>query len=237
MLLTPDFTYLHFPKTGGSFVSHHLRRAYPGGKGKLSRLMTLLTGRVSGVINTADYPSWRIPHHAPVKKIPYMLKGKMVVSNIRNPFDRYVSRYYYGGWKVNSKHISNLWPNGVPSDWPDLSFEDFVESLTDMSLDQGAQSRELKSFFGDLLPRVRFLRFESLANDLYQLLLSFEIDNVEILRNERKLPPKRKETVRIRKAGESWEMYYSRRLVERVLASEKYFFESFPEYVPKDLEH
>ncbi|MGD1905782.1 MAG: hypothetical protein ACFB0C_07290 [Leptolyngbyaceae cyanobacterium] len=232
MLITPDFVYLHFAKTGGSFVANHLNKAYPSNSGKVARMLARALGHTTGVINTADYLSWNVPHHAPAGKIPLAFKKKLIVSNIRNPFDRYVSRYYYGGWKIESDHAHRLWPSGFPANWPELSFPEFIESLTDVSTVEGAQSRELKYFFGDAINTVKFLKFESLSQDLYKLLMRFNIDRPEILKNERKLPPTRKETTKIRSTKDKWQSYYDQTLIERVVAAEAYYFKLFPEYLP-----
>lgn len=235
MLITPDFVYLHFAKTGGSFVAEHLKKAYSSNSSKLSRAISQLTGYTESLINTADYLSWNVPHHAPAEKIPFAFRRKRIVSNIRNPFDRYVSRYYYGGWKVESEHTHRLWPNGLPAKWPELSFQEFIDSLTDIGTGEGAQSRELKYFFGDVIDKVDFLKFESLSNDLYDLLLRFDINRPNTLKNERKLPRTRKETIKIRKPKENWISYYDSNLLDKVISSETYYFKRFPEYFPEDL--
>jgi hypothetical protein len=103
MLVTPDFVFVHMPKTGGSFVVRMLRSIYGAA--------AVETGR----------------KHATCEEIPVSERGKPIVSVARSPWDRYISQYHYGWWKTHPQEYCDPAPilAAHPS-YPDVDFRSFV---------------------------------------------------------------------------------------------------------------
>src|SRR5687767_6163093 len=105
MILTPDFVYIHQPKTGGTFVSHVLSRVYGGREG--------------GFVD--------VEKHAACSEVPEEHRGKPIISNLRNPYERYVSQYRFGWWRMHPdlycgiEEMRELYPH-----YPEISFAEFV---------------------------------------------------------------------------------------------------------------
>lgn len=120
IVLSPRFVFLHLPKTGGSFASKML----------------------AGVLRPRNFPErllrrWFGKHyiftnqHGTRREIPEGWRHLPVLSIVRNPYDRYVSEYFFGRWKL----MRNEWVDweGIRRDYPrfpDLSFPEFVEIAT-----------------------------------------------------------------------------------------------------------
>ena len=104
MILTDDFVYLHMEKTGGTFVTSMLERVY---------------GR-DHLVN--------MEKHGTVSDIPPDYATRPVVATLRNPYERYVSQYRFGWWKLHPENfcgeaeMRRLFPH-----YPDLSFADYLE--------------------------------------------------------------------------------------------------------------
>lgn len=111
MIITPDFVYIHQPKTGGSFVTRVLQSLY--------------TGRA---IHDPQVPAPQSFHkHGTCSDIPTTHRNIPLLGCIRNPFERYVSQYEFAWWKQELPPWTNL--NEVHSrfpHFPDLSFEEFI---------------------------------------------------------------------------------------------------------------
>ncbi|MGB6012319.1 MAG: sulfotransferase family 2 domain-containing protein, partial [Desulfobacterales bacterium] len=91
-IITDDFVYIHYPKTGGTFVTHVLKRLYQYKK-KYKLLTTFLPKRIQrrfhGFIQTDK-------KHGTCDEIPELHRNKPILATIRNPYDRYVSHYEFG---------------------------------------------------------------------------------------------------------------------------------------------
>ena len=79
MMITKDFIFLHFPKTAGTSL-----RTYMLNEAKL------------------EYAS----SHAHISSIPEIHKGKRIIVFLRNPFDWYVSNYFF--------HLDKKFLSGAP---------------------------------------------------------------------------------------------------------------------------
>lgn len=116
MILTDDFVYIHMPKTAGTFVARMLARLY--GEGRY-----------------AD-----VSKHGTCSDIPASHAGKPIVATLRNPYERYVSQYRFGWWRLHPERycgeaeMRRLFPH-----YPDLAFSEFLEL---------ANSRFLNCFAG-----------------------------------------------------------------------------------------
>jgi hypothetical protein len=103
MLITPDFVFVHMPKTGGSFVVRMLQMVY------------------------GDRASEYGHKHATCEEIPSSEHGKPILSVVRSPWDRYVSQYHYGWWKTHPEAYCDTTPilREHPT-YPQVGFDAFV---------------------------------------------------------------------------------------------------------------
>ncbi len=246
MLITPDFVFVHMPKTGGTFVTEMLRLVY-GAK-------ALETGRKHG---TCD-------------EIPAADRDKPILSVIRSPFDRYVSQYHYGWWKTHPQEYCApaLIRQQFPA-YPDVDFADFVMLANrhfvnvHRGIANGYQSPELPPelalgwhseqfirFFcrephrafasitehdlrqGHLSAfeyPVEFLRTETLNRDLagYLQRHGVEQDLLHAVGAHRRVMPDQAHETRARPDAHD---YYDRSLADFVRLKETFLFSRFPEY-------
>jgi len=135
MIITDDFVYIHYPKTGGTFVTKVLEQLYQYKK-QYRYLGTLLPriiqskalrfpkicNRIQGFIHTNN--------HGTCHEIPEEHRDKPILATIRNPYDRYVSHYEFEWWKTHTEEefefytaeeIKEKYPN-----FPDLDFEEYI---------------------------------------------------------------------------------------------------------------
>jgi len=107
MIFTPDFVFIHLTKTGGTYVTQMLARLYGE---------RFVDDRSLG------------DEHGTCNDIPDEHRGKPLLSTARNPYDRYVSQYRYGWWKVapqdycGAAAMREMFPH-----WPDITFAEFLE--------------------------------------------------------------------------------------------------------------
>jgi len=135
MIITDDFVYIHYPKTGGTFVTKVLQELYQYKK-RYRYLGTLLPKIIrSKVLQYAEI-RYRVQGfnyrnvHGTCREIPQEHRDKPILATIRNPYDRYVSHYEFGWWKTHAeeefefytvKEIKDKYPN-----FPDLDFEEYL---------------------------------------------------------------------------------------------------------------
>ena len=151
MLLAPAFTYVHEPKTGGTFVTRMLERLH-GGLTKVPASRIRAPALRLGLPSIAFYPErLRAPRrddgdesrkygtiydwndHGTCSEIPTAYRSRTIVATVRNPLETYVSEYLFGWWKR---------PEYVPEyertvadfrrryrDFPDASFRQYLELL------------------------------------------------------------------------------------------------------------
>jgi Sulfotransferase family len=106
MIGADKFVFVHLPKTGGTFVTETLIS------------MEKLLGS-----------KWIEKKHANCRAIPAFFRDKIILSIIRNPYDRYVSQYEFGWWKREQflpyyREVPDF--NEKYPDFPELEFSDFV---------------------------------------------------------------------------------------------------------------
>ncbi|MCF8069628.1 MAG: hypothetical protein K9L30_13680 [Desulfobacterales bacterium] len=112
------FVYIHHPKTGGTFVTEMLRKIALGDDG----------------INILELPELK---HAGIKKIPSLSRNLPIVTNVRNVFEHYVSRYTFRWWAdpVYSKKMFDMDKVlKIYPDFPDLTFSEFLHLFNKWSL-------------------------------------------------------------------------------------------------------
>ncbi len=131
MILTPDFVFIHLTKTGGTYVEQMLARLYG------ERCID-------------------VDQHGACSDVPPQHRGKPLVSTVRNPYDRYVSQYRYGWWKISPEEycgaaaMREMFPH-----WPDISFAEFfaLANTRFVSCHRGAPN----GFVNDNFPPARRL--------------------------------------------------------------------------------
>ena len=184
MLITDDFVLLNFPKTGTTFIRKILKKVYKDKYEEL--LLPVKTGRIS--------------QHGTYAQIPLEHREKKILSMVRNPFDRYVSLYFFK-WFTHSppedpEILKRYYPN-----FPDISFSEFLDMADnfnkasllksyDISIntDIGFQSIQFMAFYSSfpenalkeliekksdsllVLPKIHFLRQEFLRQDMIEFL-------------------------------------------------------------------
>ncbi len=244
MFITPDFVFVHMPKTGGTFVTKMLKKLYPDGI--------------------------ELDKHGTCSDIPHKYAHLPIVSVLRNPFDRYVSQYFYGWWQRNlelycgSEHFEAHLEDGRQN-IEKIEFEYFVY-LTDKCFKGFYQSepngyrnmsaaplgwhteqyfrfffREPKSTFNQLTEAdiqskafieqqypVTFMFNETLNQDLHQLLSDFghsAQDLAFIIQSDRILPEGGQP-----RNDRDWRKHYTDESLTFVAQRERILFDLYSQY-------
>lgn len=247
MILTPDFIYVHHPKTGGTFVTHVLSRLYGD--------------RCVNVANVAK--------HATCSDIPEEHRGKPIVSAIRNPYDRYVSQYRFAWWKLHpDQYCGEEAMRALHPHHPDITFAEFLHLAgtlfvnchmgrptgfvnTNFPPGRGPgwhteqfvrfyfrEPREAfarldeKSFddgsFRQGMYDVHFLPVERLNDAFHELLLGFghAPEDIAFVRSAEKVFPAEGG----RELDDRWQDYYTPEIRDTVRTRERLLFELFPQF-------
>jgi hypothetical protein len=253
MILTPDLVFVHYPKTGGTFMTEVLSRVYGGREGAF--------------VNTDEHGTW--DKHNPCSQIPEAHRHKPIVSLTRNPFERYVSQYCFRWWVMHpdsycgADEMRALYPH-----YPHLTFAEFLNLANTkfVAFDRcrptvyvnrnfppgqelGWHTREFVRFYfrvpedayarlddhsierehlRRLMYPVTFLPMERLNDTLYELLLQHghPPERIDFIRSMGKVFPAEGG----RQADERWDRYYTPELFEFVRMRERLLFELFPQY-------
>ena len=98
MIITDRFTFVHVPKTGGTFVSSVLFRLYHV---RWTWVTHLISSMKRNLVYKRDYGTFIYNNnkHGTCAEIPPEHLHKPVLMVIRNPYDLYVSQYEFGWWK------------------------------------------------------------------------------------------------------------------------------------------
>lgn len=119
--------FIHFPKNGGTFVSKILRRIHD--RKPPDDWRNRLYNRWLGGGHDAGYQELQ-PKHGTCNELPLDHHSKRLVSTIRDPFERYVSSYFFGWWKrypeqygTTADALNDRYPH-----YPDLRFDEFVQA-------------------------------------------------------------------------------------------------------------
>lgn len=247
MILTPDFVYIHQPKTGGTFVTQALSRVYGGREGAFVDL----------------------DKHATCSEIPAEHRGKPVVSTVRNPYDRYVSQYRFGWWKLHPDlYCGEDAMRGLYPHYPELTFAEFLRLANTLFVncyrgqptgfvnrnfspgrEPGWHTEQFVRFYfrrpqqafacldesslasGAFLSGmydVRFLPVERLNEALYELLLGFghPRERIAFIPSQEKVFP----VEGGRPAEDRWQGYYTPEVRDFVRTRERLLFSLFPQF-------
>ena len=104
MLLTEKFVYIHPSKTGGTFVTKMLQQLYENQvpETRISRLIAKKIGIMGNrILDTSMYGT----KHSGCRQIPLAFRNKPIFTTIRNPYDRNVSQYEFGWWKMHPEYV------------------------------------------------------------------------------------------------------------------------------------
>jgi hypothetical protein len=136
MFVTDSFTYVHLPKTGGTFVAATLSAIHAKRGDRVETiwidpdrpavLPAVTAGLVVRLMSTARY------QHGRRSEIPPDYASRPVLATIRSPYDRYVSQYEFAWWRHEPEMFGPLsdvrarYPR-----YPELTFEEFVHLAND----------------------------------------------------------------------------------------------------------
>lgn len=145
MIITDRFVFVHFPKTGGTFVEEVLEKIHRarGDRivewqwrkpsrarvffGQMGRMLGLKRVRAGTFIKLMHRRDGVYSHHGPVSRIPADQTHKPILSVLRNPYDWYVSQYEYKWWIQNPPppgRIAQL--KAAYPRYPELTFEEHI---------------------------------------------------------------------------------------------------------------
>ncbi len=168
MIITDDFVYIHYPKTGGSFVTYVLKQLYRYKK-NYKFLDNLLPKRVKNKVLRFQEISNRIQGfidtnmHGTCNDIPWEHRNKPILSTISNPYDSLVSHYEFGWWKTHTEEefgfrtmeeIKNKLPN-----FPDLDFGEYINLCDCVLLPKKFKNVNLKKNENIGIETFDFIRF------------------------------------------------------------------------------
>jgi hypothetical protein len=240
MLITDDFVLLNFPKTGSTFARQIIKKVYGDKVDEL--LLPVISGRVS--------------QHGTYAQIPDEHREKPIVSVVRNPFDRYVSIYFFKWYSLfppeNTGKLKSYYPG-----FPDISFGDFLD-MTDRfektkllraygisaNTDIGFQTIQFAAFYSGF-PRnslreliegksglfvkpskVHFLRQEFLRQDLIMFLSKYR----EFRAVKEVIDSEDDLNVSRGPAEKSWQQFWTADLFEAYRKKEELLLIEFPDY-------
>jgi hypothetical protein len=130
MVVTKDFVFIHMPKTGGTFVTEMLRKAYLGYRYEVDESDITIKDKClhlrHRLLRALSLSPWVLHtnKHGPCNDIPPQYKWLPILGCIRNPFEWYVSFYEYQWWKKHPEEWPGLLEN---PHFPDLSFREFLQ--------------------------------------------------------------------------------------------------------------
>lgn len=151
MLLADRFTYVHEPKTGGTFVTQVLERIHGGRvdvrpsrlRGPALRLglpsATFYPERMRATLRDGNGrpgkygPIYSWNDHGTCSEIPLGYRSRTILATVRNPLETYVSMFLFGWWK-RPEYVPE-YERTVPdfrrryAGFPDLSFRHYLELL------------------------------------------------------------------------------------------------------------
>lgn len=240
MLITDDFVLLNFPKTGTTFARKIIKKVYE------DRFEELLLRVMSG----------RISPHGTYAQIPHEHRGKVILSIVRNPFDRYVSQYFFK-WYSHSPLVSpDVLKNHYPS-FPEISFIEFLDMLDRFNkliilknhdittnTDIGLQTIHFVAFYSSSpkqalreliegksgpflrVPLIHFLHQENLRQDLIGFLSIYHGDRII----KDLVDAENDENVSRGELDKNWQQFWTAEMLKIYREKERLLLNTFPEY-------
>lgn len=234
MIITDHFVYIHYPKTGGTFVTETLMHLY-------------------------GTSAMDVCKHGSCREVPVEHGHKPLISTLRHPLSRLVSHYEFRYWQRYTRDDFGIWDASdikvlYPS-FPDLTFREYVELWNDhwipaktthlaaqVSGRLGVETFDFARFFTrdpdavmvsiaedpdayvqrdrlkeDMFP-VRFLDMNNLNNELHSFLaeLGWSSTALRFILDAPRLCPREPE----RKTTWEWQEYYDDSLLDTVTRRE-----------------
>jgi hypothetical protein len=256
MVITNDFVFLHFPKTGGTFCETHIMRLYK--QRNRERLANLIQQNPVRWFHS-------LRKHAGAHAIPRYARYLPILSCIRNPYDQWVSRYEFKIYKHYPKEVKNLelikqeYPR-----FPDVTFTEYIKLankyLSKVQFSLGKKEEEKIGFYsaqfiGMFCPRpaeilrlpkaeitadlvrskmvsnLTLLRTNNLNQELYNYLSRFnhKQPDLELILDSPKILPDKSGPGSLR-PEDGWRAYYTREAVEIINDKESLIFDLFPQF-------
>lgn len=149
MIITDKFVFLHYPKTGGTFVTQVLERVHEKIQKKTFGRKPVFKNLEMPSVKWTNNPNQEVQlnQHGSYEQIPNEDKNKPIISIIRNPFDRYVSLYEFRRWTINPNFNFEIIKEHFPT-FPELSFEEYLKFINTLVLQRRADYQELKLDIG-----------------------------------------------------------------------------------------
>jgi len=148
VILARDFVFLHFPRSGGTFVRHALAHHAPA--------------------------EWRVEQlfeHVGPDRIPESHAGLPRFGFIRNPYSWYVSWYHYSRKHGGIEFFERI------TGGQDLSFDETLRRCFEVPLVQregpGGCTFVARKMFGRDFAGIEIGRYEDLARDLLRILRAY----------------------------------------------------------------
>lgn len=151
MILSRDFVFIHFPKTGGTFFRYLCEQYAP-----------------------AEWEIRIMDDHPSVQEIPEAYQHLPVFGMIRNPFDWYVSWYFYLKGRGDNAFFNSVSDNGAKG------FKETMLTIFDLDLprlldtlctyENSAYGCYLNHTYGTDLDAVHLGKFENLREDILRIL-------------------------------------------------------------------
>ncbi len=114
MLLTDTFTFIHQPKTGGTFVTAVLTRLH---EARGDRVLTVWFDPLNPTPLPEVTPGTVVKlmlttrnQHGRRADIPVGHVNKPVLTGVRTPYDRYVSQFEFAWWRRYPQMFGPGWP-------------------------------------------------------------------------------------------------------------------------------
>jgi len=252
MIVTDDFVFLNYPRTGSTFVREALRDVYAKHPERRFEELVLPNSRTL----TARRQR-RMSQHGSRHQIPAGHEDKPVFSVVRHPLDRLVSQFALAFWSQGNDvaPVAEL-RSRFPS-YPKLSFGEFLDYHGSFAFEDVRQGAELMAHMGTetlhfvrfyardpaaalaeltdeaiendaagFSEGVRFLRNESLAADLRAILaeVGFDQDKTRFIEGKAHSNAARS------RRGRTWREYFSPDEESAFRVRERLLFRLFPEY-------
>jgi hypothetical protein len=241
MLITDTFVYIHFPKTGGTFVTDVLERLYG-----------------PDVLN--------VNKHGTCCQVPAEHADKPLVSTLRHPLSRLVSHYEFRYWQRYPRDDFGIWDAADIrvryASYPNLTFAEYVALWNDHWIPAmtthlsvptqgrlGVETYDFLHFFArdpdaamaaiaedpqgytrsgrlaeEIYP-VRFLRMDDLNAELHAYLemVGWQATSLSFLREAPRLCPGQPE----RQTTWDWRAYYEPALLDVVTRRERALLDAY----------
>lgn len=134
MIITKNFVFINYPKTGTTFARSAIALAYGKSRTKAHRLLRKFVSKDKQVHDLkfpklyGNYDPSYCDQHGVYRQIPVEDRHKIIGSIVRNPLQKYISSYVYGWWRKHPPYEIDLLLRDFPG-FPDITFSEFYNML------------------------------------------------------------------------------------------------------------